>query len=163
MKEKEQWRPVPDYPDYDVSDLGRIRSYRLHGPSPKDGTIRPRPKHPKILKGWIDGNGYRLVTLANEYGRFDIQVHLIVARTFIGESASDVKHKNGDCTDSRLSNLSYEYSSRNAKVSDEQLRQIRAQYKDDTGPEAQKAVAEQYGVTQHTAYCFLTSRSRKDV
>ena len=73
----ERWLPVEGFPDYMVSDKGRVKSYR-------------NPQNPKMLKQATNHNGYKCVILmsGNGYGapgaqRKSKQVHRLVAQAFI--------------------------------------------------------------------------------
>jgi hypothetical protein len=98
MSAQEEWRTVEGFPDYRVSDLGRVMS--LKG------------KQPKILQPYLNGRGdypYPSVTLRQD-GRKQIRtVHSLVAEAFIGPRPDglEVRHLNGDPMDSRASNLSF--------------------------------------------------------
>ncbi|CAB5221734.1 NUMOD4 [uncultured Caudovirales phage] len=87
---------------YEVSNLGRVRSYR----SPK-GLVA----EPKIISGRPDPNGYQNYHLSNKDNtrRRNIRGHILVMQTFIGYPEAgmmichwdDVKHNN------KLDNLRY--------------------------------------------------------
>jgi hypothetical protein len=87
---------------YEVSNLGRVRSYR----SPK-GLV----SEPKIITGRPDPNGYQNYHLSNKDNsrRRNIRGHILVMQTFVGYPEAgmmichwdDVKHNN------KLDNLRY--------------------------------------------------------
>lgn len=84
----EEWKLIPGFDNYIVSNLGRII-----GPSgvPLKGTLV---------------NGYRYVTFGHSDGRMSF--HSAVLKAFTGEeisSGQEVRHLNGDPTDNRLINL----------------------------------------------------------
>lgn len=92
----EEWRTVSDFPDYEVSSEGAIRSYKRH-------------HVPTQLKPMMSGrNRNRLqVTLStvrkNSVNRY---VSRIVAQAFIpGFQGEEVHFYNGDPLDCRASNL----------------------------------------------------------
>lgn len=89
----ETWRVIPEYPNYEVSDLGQVIS-----------TMRPIPV---LLRGGMGGNGYRFVTLTRYKTTKHFRVHKLVALAFLGVSRLIVNHKNGIKTDNRLENLEY--------------------------------------------------------
>jgi hypothetical protein len=90
----EEWRPVPGFPAYRVSSLGRISSTKY-------GTER-------LLRRPPDCNGYRRVTLYGDAGRSKRSVHRVVAEAFHGPcpvAGYEVRHLNGDSLDCRAVNL----------------------------------------------------------
>lgn len=99
----EAWKKIPGYPDYEVSDKGRIRSYKGVNQN------SPRRKKPKIMKQRIPEDGYPRVTLQNKEGRKVVrQVHLLVARAFLGPAKGrKVLHRDGRRHHIEASNLRY--------------------------------------------------------
>jgi hypothetical protein len=93
----EQWRTVECCPYYDVSDAGRVRSWKAN----RWG----RAAEPRILKATPDIQGYPAVNL----GRKTRRVHRLVMQAFVGPcpDGHEVNHINSDRTDCRLSNLEY--------------------------------------------------------
>lgn len=92
----EQWRPIPGSPGYEVSDLGRVVSYR-----------RTRPV---ILKPWVTPKGYHFVRLwSTALDSSPLAVHRLVMRTFIGAPPEglEVRHLDGNADNNALSNLAY--------------------------------------------------------
>lgn len=95
----EQWREVPGFPGYMVSDMGRIKGRRPAG---------------RIMQCPRGANGYLRVCLSDRKCHL---VHRLVLLAFIGESSLQVNHKNGEKADNRLSNLEYCTGSENQKHS----------------------------------------------
>ena len=92
----EEWKPIKGFPNYRVSNLGRVWSYIRR----KMMTRTPNPK------------GYRRVILTPAKGKKakHIQVSLLVAFTFIGPpngGETEVDHKNRNKADDRLENLEW--------------------------------------------------------
>lgn len=87
----EIWANIKDYEDYQVSNLGRIRSY-------KNNKVI-------ILKGWIQNTGYLTITLNNK----KYSVHRLVAETFIHkEKGKDyVNHIDGNKLNNCVDNLEW--------------------------------------------------------
>lgn len=98
--EKEIWLPIDDYPNFSVSNFGRIRKNNLK-------IFTPSPKR----------NGYIEVCLTNENGQKSFLLHRLVAKYFIKNSENKpiVNHINGLKTDNRLENLEWVTSSENRK------------------------------------------------
>ena len=61
---KEVFKQIPDYPDYEVSNLGRVRSNRR--------------KKPIIMKPSRQRRGYLSVELSNDEGKLRHLVHRLV-------------------------------------------------------------------------------------
>jgi hypothetical protein len=98
MSKQEEWRTVPGFPDYAVSDHGRVASRK--------------GKRPRILRPYLNGRDnypYPTVTLHGADARQLRTVHSLVAEAFIGPRPDglEVRHLNGDPLDARLSNIAY--------------------------------------------------------
>ena len=144
-KQNEIWLPVPGFPGYDVSNQGRVRSYR-------------QSTSPRLLVNSLGKRGYYL---ANLYGR-NMSVHRLVLLAFVGRcpDGMETRHLNGICTDNRLENLKWGTRKENcadkvlhktspigskhgrAKLTDEQVLRIKKMF-----PTNCSAIARQYNVT----------------
>src|SRR5690348_4369480 len=91
----EQWREVPDFPDYEVSDQGRVRSYR-------------RSQNPRLLRPGKNSDGYPTIVLSNG-SRTTFGVHVLVLLAFVGPRPEGMltRHLDGDNTNNVLTNLAY--------------------------------------------------------
>ena len=89
---KETWRQVKDFPLYEVSSFGRVRS-NIHTP----------PMMLRLTKMWH--NGCFLVHVAL-HGK-GMLVHRLVAGAFVRGKKRFVIHKNGDTQDNRAENLAW--------------------------------------------------------
>ena len=89
----EQWRPIADYPDYEVSNMGNVR--RKY----KNGKV-------KLLKPQ-DNNGYKQVGLSSNGKPKLFLVHRLVAMAFIELVAGKltVDHIDRDKTNNNVENL----------------------------------------------------------
>lgn len=90
----EEWRPVPGYNgDYEVSDLGRVRSYKR--------------KKSILLRPLIRPSGHKAVVLCLEGKTKLLSVHRMVALCFINNPYNKkwVCHINGVAGDNRAVNL----------------------------------------------------------
>lgn len=108
--EIEEWKPITGYEgDYEVSNLGRVRS--------KDLLVwcgrSYYQKKGKLLKPGLSGTGYYTVSLRGKTHK----VACLVANAFlIKESDSDyVNHIDGDKTNDNVANLEYVSPSSNSK------------------------------------------------
>ena len=105
----EQWKLVPDYSDYEVSDLGRVRSW-------KNGR-QGRRSEPRLLKGSRNSCGYLLVNLPKGSGWRTQYVHRLVLAAFVGPCPQDYEacHNNGVRDDNRLENLRWDTARNNSR------------------------------------------------
>lgn len=97
----ETWKDIPDCSDYQVSDLGNVRSCKRKGNFHSKGewkTIKLK-EHNSRLKYLCFG--------ANVNGKkIDKHVHRLVLEVFVGPSDGlDAAHLNGNPHDNRLENL----------------------------------------------------------
>jgi hypothetical protein len=109
MHVTETWRPISWAPNYEVSDLGRVRSLdREVGVIANDSEIKQRPAHCKRLKGRVLRPGIGRYASANVAGK-QVLVHRLVAEAFLGPCPEGhiVRHGPGGPLDNRLCNLSY--------------------------------------------------------
>lgn len=148
----EEWRPT-HHPDYDVSNLGRVRSRAPLG-RPDRASRRLR-----ILKAAPDGKGYPKVDFYDgPVGGH--RVHQLVAAAFLGPLpfGQEVRHKNDVRTDNRDTNLEYRTHLQNCqdavtrnrlhmqKLTVRDVLQIRELY--ETGEYTQKEIGNLFGVLQ---------------
>lgn len=92
----ENWKKIEKYPDYEVSDQGRVKSFKIS----KEGRILQG----KNCKGYI-GVDFRV-----DGKTVQDLVHRVVLSTFApveGWENLTVNHKNGNKTDNRLENLEW--------------------------------------------------------
>lgn len=93
---KEIWLPIKDFPNYQVSNLGRIKSLSFKG-----------HKREQIIKPRNDKDGYSLITLTKDGKQYTFKVHRIVAQAFIENPFNKpcVDHINTVRNDNRAENL----------------------------------------------------------
>ena len=139
----EQWKSVKDTNDeYEVSDHGRVRSYRIKGIG---ATVSA---YPHILRPSQATNGRYKIAIYINGSRKTLNIHRLIAISFLGDRSNEgliVCHNNGDHTDNRLCNLRWDtYRSNqldrvrhgtanfltgsangNSKLTEEQVRSIR--------------------------------------
>ncbi|MFA5381835.1 MAG: NUMOD4 motif-containing HNH endonuclease [Candidatus Micrarchaeia archaeon] len=96
---EEVWKPIPDFPDYQVSSFGRILSRRPWGHG---------ARHSRIINGSVTFQGYREVSLYYSNGRRRVHVHVLVCEVFYGPRPSErheAAHWDGNKLNNRASNL----------------------------------------------------------
>ena len=109
-EEREEWRAVPGMLGYEVSDLGRVRTWKA-GRHPI-GTS----KNPRLLRLQTPGGGMYFSARFVENGKARwFRVHRLVLEAFIGPCPPGMqcRHLNGKPQDNRLANLSWGTQSQN--------------------------------------------------
>lgn len=94
---EEIWLTVPDYEEYEVSNLGRVKS------------LKNNTRKNQVLNTSLDKKGYHRVFLYNKEGRKCFKVSVVVAMAFLnhlpnGQSIC-VDHIDNDKNNNKLSNL----------------------------------------------------------
>ncbi len=103
------WRPIKDFPKYQVSRGGVIRSFH-ETLTPQHG---PRGR---VLKGGHDKDGYRRFTLVRSDGKVrSVKLAQIVADTFIGPKPKGlvICHEDGNIENNSAKNLQYKTQKEN--------------------------------------------------
>lgn len=103
----ENWKPIPGFLGYDVSDHGRVRSYHARG-----GTITwcisDTPQ--RILKPGKQTNGYPYTSLQHGGKGHIWYIHRLVLLAFVGPRPDGLEccHNDGNPANNHLSNLRYD-------------------------------------------------------
>ncbi len=96
--------PIEGFHGYEVSNLGRVRSFRpIHGRGPLVSKAR-------ILKFGKNKNGYLQVGIRKDGKKYYCLVNRLVAKAFLGNPVNQkmvAAHLNGIRTDNRSSNLKW--------------------------------------------------------
>ena len=89
----EEWKEITDYENYSISTYGRVRNVKTD----------------RILKAGIDGQGYYKVNLRKDKKSKSMNVHRLVANTFIDnpDNKRCIDHINNDRLDNKVANLRY--------------------------------------------------------
>lgn len=103
MKLKEEWKDIENYPNYQVSNLGRVKSKERYTKQRNGMNLRKE----KLLTPQKDHKGYLYVRLYNENGWRYFKVHIIVAKTFIPNLLNEptVDHIDRDKENNKIDNL----------------------------------------------------------
>lgn len=102
VESAEEWRSVPEFPNYEVSSLGRVRRT-----VDQPGILRYRAGH--ILKGAANTDGRLQVELRCGMRERTVQIHRLVAEVFLGPCPPgiEVNHRDGDKRHNATANLEY--------------------------------------------------------
>lgn len=105
----EEWLVIHGYPDYKISNYGRILSMSRTVPVMRKYGLTSKRLPDKVLLPRIVDCGYPIVTLYRDRVGKKHRCHVLVASHFIGErpKGMDVCHNNGDPSDPYLNNLRY--------------------------------------------------------
>ena len=111
----EEWRAVPGFDWYEVSSLGRLRSWapRKH----RGKLVVPTKPRLKKLSNGASGN-YLYTSLSNGNGKcIRRNIHSLVLESFVSQKpeGSVARHLNGNSMDNRLVNLSWGSEQENAE------------------------------------------------
>lgn len=162
---EEQWRRISDWPDYEVSDCGRVR----------------RGSH--IKSHYFDRKGYPKVKLWNRQVSKGFLIHRLVAIHFIGPIPAGhiCRHMDGDKSNIRVGNLAYGTPTQNeadkklhgtdgtgerhpaAKLTEAQIIEIRSMFKPHSREFGGVVLAKRYGVTQALISAIVCRRIWKHV
>lgn len=158
MDESVDWKPIPGWEHYQVSNNGEIKNHKGY-----------------ILKPYKNKWGYPIVTLCKNGNKTRKAVHRIVCLAFIGDPGNlDVNHKNKIKTDNCLSNLEYLTKSENefhswqngkkphrssAKITTVQAEEIRNRR---VSGEKGKDIAMEYGISEQSVCGIYKGRSWRD-
>lgn len=168
---KERWKQVPKFPHYQVSNLGRVRSL--------DRVDRKMGAHGKMVtcnrKGKVlsQTNGlYRQVCLCYEGKRRQVEVHVLVAETFIGPKpkGQEVRHKDGNSHNNVARNIHYGTKKQNGvdrclhgnaaiKLTMEQVLLVKTKYRHGSKRYGITALANRFDVTGAAIRSIIQGRS----
>lgn len=168
MTDDELWRPIPDYPNYEASTLGRIRNAHLG----------------HLLAGTVTKDGYRQVSVRGGGRRRVAYVHRLVAFAFHGMPPAGhvCNHISGNKLDCRPLNLEWVTPAANsrhardlgllrpnplrgeqspsAKLTADRVREMRAQRQ---AGKTFAALAQDYGVTPQAVQQAVARRTWRHV
>ena len=99
---KEKWKPIDNFPNYAISNRGRVRSC--------NATVYSKAKRiSKMLKPSINSNGYFKVCLYKHGKRTTCKIHCLVLETFVSKRPTNLvcNHKDGDKLNNNVENLEW--------------------------------------------------------
>lgn len=110
---KEIWKQIPNHSHYEVSNTGKVRSWKV--PRSKGMALEPR-----VLKNKLnDKTGYYNVTIYDDRGTLKTHyIHRLVAQTFIptdDPKHTIVRHLDDNRLNNNLENLAWGNQKDNAK------------------------------------------------
>jgi hypothetical protein len=94
----EEWRIIPGFPEYAVSDLGRVRRCV----ESQKGNL------PKVLKPWVNNQGYQIITVFANGKPSRKQISRLVCEAFHGPPPTQehhAAHGDGDPSNNKPANL----------------------------------------------------------
>lgn len=100
---EEIWKKIKDYPDYEISNKGRIRSVsRVIQRNGHSCNIRGKVLAATNRKGW-----YKSIALSNSEGKRTQKIHRLVYESFVGsiEKGYEIHHIDGDKQNNIFTNL----------------------------------------------------------
>lgn len=107
----EEWRPISGFQDYEISNYGRLRSYRRRTRKWRNPQ-NARRDDPIQVKGTVTNLGYVAHILREHPGSKPIRrmAHRLVALAFIEnpQNYTDVCHNDGDPSNNHVSNLRWD-------------------------------------------------------
>lgn len=127
--ENEIWKPIKvitlkngtvcNFEGYDVSNFGRVRTYKRKYGKVAIGTKRPLDLNPYVISGRPDQKGYIQYLLSDVNNRRrNFRGHVLVMQTFVGlpEEGEEVCHGDDIKDNNRIDNLRYD--TRKANLAD---------------------------------------------
>ena len=149
----ESYKTIPGYPDYQVSNLGRVLS------------LRDKTK-PLIMKVSKSPDGRRTVVVRNDESKRTFRLSTLVALVHIGPRPEglEIAHEDGDLNHNCVTNLSYKTHAENerdkrrhdtvcGKLTPRHVKVIRGLYKCDF---TVKRLTEIFNVHRRTIWSVVT-------
>lgn len=116
----EQWKPVPGWPEYEISDYGNCRSTErvVDGKLNSDGIPSRRRLAGKLLTPVIHDSGLVCFNLwcENDYTQFHARRLVLMAFDRPRPRGMDAVNVDGDLSNNRLDNLRWAHSASAAEI-----------------------------------------------
>ena len=167
-----EWRTIPGWPDYEVSNRGEVRSWKPLR------NCAPRPTEPRLLSQKHDKDGYVRYSLYDyERGYWHTSAHVLVCLAFHGQKPSTnhvVRHLDGNRQNNYWKNVCWGTPAENSadskhhetwvhgervntcKLTEAQVKEILSR-----PDETHAALAEEYGVTTGAIWHIRDRRTWK--
>lgn len=175
---KEEWKDIKGYEGfYQISNFGRVKSL--------GGWCGTAKRKEKIRSTSLTHDGYVKVRLIHQGKDKTMRVHRLVAETFIPnpKNKNTVNHIDGNKQNNTVSNLEWVdrteqmlhaynlglktsrtgSNNSNAKLTDEQIREIRKAYIPYSKEFGTVALAKKYGVTNRVIGLIVKNKAYKNV
>lgn len=175
---EEKWKEIKGFEGfYQISSLGRVKSLRGGRDSAK--------QHEKIRATSLTKDGYVKVRLMHQGKDKTMRVHRLVAEAFLPnlENKDTINHIDGNKQNNAVSNLEWAdrteqmehayslglktahkgSSNANAKLTDNQVREIRSAYVPYSRDFGTVALAKKYGVTNRVIGLVVNRKAYKNV
>lgn len=172
----EQWLPIDGFPGYEVSNLGRVRTWRDFRGNPFG---RNTPHILKLRRNAKRGN-YLAIDLVRDRKYHRKLIHSLVLNAFVGPKPEgmECRHLDGDPGNAKVSNLAWGTPTQNhadkrchgtsnagsrnpmAKLTAQDVRSIRELSK--TGM-SQRLIAKQFGISQPAVSNVLTNHRWSEI
>lgn len=125
---QEIWKDIPDYPNYQVSNYGRVKSLNYK-----------RSGKEYILKQGINNPGYRYVCLRKDNKNNWFFVHRLVAKCFLEpiKGKDIVNHKDENPSNNHVDNLefcTYIYNNNYGTIKERKSKKMKGKYKGENHP-----------------------------
>jgi len=103
---KEEWRVIKDFPDYAVSNLGRVKRVNDNGNNRFAGSI---------IKARKNKRGYLYLTLYCGDKKKSLKVHRLVLEAFVGPcpTGAEGNHEDNNSVNNQSTNLTWKNHSEN--------------------------------------------------
>lgn len=118
----EQWKTIPEFVDYQVSNLGRVKSIQRivsqHNPRFKTGVQHRKFKEKILTQHIVSDLGkypHYYLTLRKDRKSYKRLVHRLVLIAFVGDCPEGMQccHNDGDGLNNKLENLRWDSPSNN--------------------------------------------------
>jgi len=110
--ETEEWRPIPDFEGYDVSDQGNVRSYHKNvgGEFGKGAAWEITDAPQRLLSPSTTKKGYKGVLLRKDGKTYNKKIASLVMLAFVGgrPEGMEVCHNDSNLENNTPSNLRYD-------------------------------------------------------
>lgn len=158
-----EWKPIPGFPEYEVSNTGQVRSYKWKCRG---------PNAPVLLQPGANAQGYWTVVLRRNGQSYTKVIGRLVLAAFRGPCPSnhEMCHYDGNRKNDYLDNLRWDTHKANMadavrhgtmkrRLTFELAEEIRAKYK--VGNVSLRSLAKNYGVSHNTIFLIVKDKMWK--